>query len=274
MSSYPGETLQIVLVGPLKTPVHRFVLTAIDVLTKQLFAVHLTNVRADTIARDFTSIFFRHSCLPKIFLSDVGTSFVSECLHQLTKLLEILQQVHASLKHPETMGVVEFSHSTLERILKLNTKEKWNGWFKYVRPATFIHNTYYHRAIGCSPTVLFHGCEPMKPLDLLFNNTLLERFSPKSEYVITLRDAVNKKISGAKFKLTEMYNKNRANCDCKAEAELLALLSYCLLLNTKVTKQSDFASKSLPIRLPLYRIDESLTNSIYIIRKVGTNYTQ
>ena len=38
--------------------------------------------------------------------------------------------------------------------------------------------------------------------------------------------------------------------------------------------QSDFASKSLPIWLPLYRIEKILTNSNYIIRKVGTIYTQ
>ena len=38
--------------------------------------------------------------------------------------------------------------------------------------------------------------------------------------------------------------------------------------------QFDFASKSLPIWLPLYCIEKSLTKSNYIIRKVGTNYTQ
>ena len=38
--------------------------------------------------------------------------------------------------------------------------------------------------------------------------------------------------------------------------------------------ESDFANKVLPIWLPLYRIENILTNSKYIIRKVGTNYTQ
>ena len=38
--------------------------------------------------------------------------------------------------------------------------------------------------------------------------------------------------------------------------------------------QSDFANKSLPIWLPLHRIEKILTNSNYIIRKFGTNYTQ
>ena len=125
LNSYPGETLQIDLVGPLKSPVHRYVLTAIDVFTKYLFADPLTNVRADTIARELTSIFFRHSYLPKAILSDLGTSFVSELLHELTKLLEV-QLEHASLKHPQTVGVVERSHSELKRILKLNTNEQWH----------------------------------------------------------------------------------------------------------------------------------------------------
>ena len=273
LNSYPDGTLQIDLVGPLKSPVHRYVLTAIDVFTKYLFAVPVTNVRADTIARELTSIFFRHSYLPKTILSDLGTSFVSQLSHELTKLLEI-QLDHASLKHPQTVGVVERSHSALKRILKLSTNEQWNDWFKYVQLATLIHNTSYHSAIGCSPTVLFHVREPIKPLDLRFNNTLIERFSPNSEYVIALQDAMNKKFSETRFKLTEMYNKYRAYYDCKAEAKPLALFSYCLLLNPKLMTQSDFASKSLPILLPLYRIEKILTNSNYIIRKVGTNYTQ
>ena len=129
--SFPGESLQIHLVGPLKSPVHRCVLTAIDVFTKYLFAVSLTNVRADTIARELTSIFFRHSYLSKTIHSDLETSFVSELLHGLTKLLEI-QLEHASLKHPQTVGVVERPHSALKRILKLNTTEQWNDSFIYV----------------------------------------------------------------------------------------------------------------------------------------------
>ena len=85
---------------------------------------------------------------------------------------------------------------------------------------------------------------------------------------------MNKKFSETKLKLAEMYNKYRAYYDCKAEAKPLALFSYCLLLNPKLMTQSDFAGKSLPIWLPLYRIQKILTNSKYIIRKVGTTYTQ
>ena len=248
-------------------------LTAIDVFTKYLFAVPLTNVRADTIAQELTSIFLRHGYLTKTMLSDLGTSYVPELLHELTKLLEIHLE-HASLKHPKTVGVVERPHSALKRILKMNFNEQWNDWLKYVQLATFIHNTSYHSAIGCSPTVHFHGPEPIKQLELRFNNTLIERFSPNSEYVIALQDAKNKKLSETKFKLTEIYNKYRDYYDCKAEAKPLALFSYCLLLNPKLTTQSEFASQSLPIWLPLYRVEKILINSNYIIREIDANYTQ
>ena len=130
-----------------------------------------------------------------------------------------IQLEHDSLKHPQTVGVVERSHSALKRIFKLNTNEQGNDCFKYVQSATFIRKTSYHSAIGCSPTVLFHGREPIKPLDLRFINTLIEQFSPNSEYVIALQDATNKKLFGTKFKLTEMYNKYRAYYECKAEAK-------------------------------------------------------
>ena len=142
------------MAGPLRSPVHRYVLTAIDVFKNYLFAVPLRNVRAETIARELESIFFRHIYLPKTILSDLGTSFVYKLLHELTKLFEIELQ-HASLKHPQKMGVVERSHIALEHILKLNTNEQCNDWSIYVQLATFIYITSYHSAIGCSPTVFF-----------------------------------------------------------------------------------------------------------------------
>ena len=272
-TSYPGELLQIDLVGPLRSPHYRYVLTAIDVFTKYLFALPLTNARADTIARVIVGQLFRHSYIPETILSDLGITFVSEVFHELMKLLEV-QLKHASLKHPQTVGVVERTYSALKRILKLQTNEQWNDWHKYVPLDVFIHNTSFHSAIGCSPTVLFHGREPIKPLDVRFNNRMIERFSPNSEYVFALQDAMNKKFSETKEKLTTMYNKYRTYYDNKAWAKPLLLFSYCLLLNPRLMTQSDFARKSLPIWLPLYRVEKFLTNSNYIIRKVGTNYTQ
>ena len=172
------------------------------------------------------------------------------------------------------MGVVERSHSTVTRILNLKTIEQGNNWFKYVQLAIFINNTSFHSAVGCSPTVPFHGRERIKRLDLQFSNSLIERFSPKSEYVIALQVAVKTKVSETKYKLTERYGKNRAYHDSKAEAKPVALFTYFLLLNPKLMTQSVFASQSLPIWLPFYRFEKILTSFNYIVRKVGTKYTE
>ena len=273
LKSYPGEMLQVDLVCPLHSPLYRYVLTGIYVFTKYLFAIRLTNGRSEAVARELASIFFRHSYLPKTILSNLGTTFVSDLMHELTKLLEIKLE-HASLKHPQTVGVVERSHSALKSTLKLNSTEQWNDWYKYVHFAAFIHNTSYHFAIGTSPTALFHGREPLKPLDLRFNNSSLERAQPTTEYVLALQDAMLQNLSEAKSKLTEMYNRYRACYDFKAEAQPLKQFSFCFLLNPKLMTQSDFSSKFLPIWLPLYRVEQVLTNSNNIFRKVSTNYTQ
>ena len=129
LQTMPGDLLQIDIVGPLKAPVYRFVLTAIDVFSKYLFAIPLTNVSAHTTASALVNIFFTHSYIPHTILSDLGTNFTSSLMHELTDLLEVKLK-HATLKHPQTVGVVERAHGALKRILRLNTNQEWNDWHR------------------------------------------------------------------------------------------------------------------------------------------------
>ena len=90
--------------------------------------------------------------MPKTIQSRLDTPSVSELLHETTTLLET-QLEHASLKHPQTMGVVERSHSALKSSVKLNGKENWNACFKNVHLAPFIRNRSFHSVFGCGTTV-------------------------------------------------------------------------------------------------------------------------
>ena len=189
LQSFPGDMLQIDLVGPFKSPVYKYVLTGIDVFSKYLFAKPLTSASAQKVATELAAIFFSHSYIPHTILSDLGSKFVSDLMHELCTLLEIkLKQ--ATLKHPQTVGVVERSHSALKRILKLNTNEQWSNWHLYVPLAAYIHNTSYYSSIGCTPTSIFHGREPIKPLDIRFNRKNNQQFDPKSDFVTELQDAM------------------------------------------------------------------------------------
>ena len=121
-------------------------------------------------------------------MSDLGTRFVAKLLHELTKLLEIKLQ-HAYTKYPQTIGVVERSHSALKRILEFNTDKKWTTWYKYVDLATSIHNTSYHSSIGCTPSSIFHGREPIKPFDLRFRSLTLAQKELTSGYLDDVQDS-------------------------------------------------------------------------------------
>ena len=269
---FPGDVLQIDLVGPFQSPVYKYVLSGIDVFSKYLFAIPLTSAHAGNVAKALVSLFFQHSYIPTKVLSDLGTSFVASLIHELANLLEIKID-HASLKHPQTIGVVERSHAALKRILKLNTNESWT-WYKYVDLATFIHNTSYHSSIGCTPSSLFHGREPIKPIDLRFRSQSLAQKELTSDYLVDLQDSLLETFSHTRTRLLDAYHKYRNYYDKKAAAKPLVLHEYCLLLNPSLTTQSDFAAKSTTIWLSLYRVEKVLTKSNYLIRKVGTPYAQ
>ena len=156
----------------------------------------VTNRSADAAARELVKNFFNHSYLPRTIVSDLTSTSVSELTFELTRLLEI------EFKHA-TIGVVERLHGPLKRILKINSKEQWNDWQKYVPLGPFIHSTSYRNSMGCCPTTLFRGHEPVKPLYLRFYNKAIEAVESNSDFVTALQDAALKKFSENKLKFLE-----------------------------------------------------------------------
>ena len=89
-----------------------------------------------------------------------------------------------------------------------------------------------------------------------------------------MQDSLLEKFSHTKSRLLDAYHKYRTYYDKKAAAKPLVQKQYCLLLNPSLLTQSDFAAKSCTIWLSLYKIEKVLTKSNYLIRKIGTPYTQ
>ena len=66
--TFPGDMMQIDLVGPFHSPIYKYALFGIDVFSKYLFAVPLTSAHAGLVAKALVSIFFQHSYIQAIFL--------------------------------------------------------------------------------------------------------------------------------------------------------------------------------------------------------------
>ena len=178
----PSDMLQIDLVGKL-TPSggYTHILTAIDVFTRYLFAVPIKKADAVSVARTLVGIFMRHTYLPVIILTDQGSVFLSQLFKELTRILEIRLK-HASVKHSQTMGTVERAHAALKKVLKIYENTEGTNWHKFVDYALFCHNTAYHSSIGCTPSLLFHGREPLTPLEIRFRSEKLAAISSGYDY--------------------------------------------------------------------------------------------
>ena len=201
----------------------------------------------------------------------LGSAFTSSMMRQLCALLEV-EIKYASVKHPQTIGVVELSQATLNRILHVYENNQTRDWHIYVDLAfssTTPHITAQlvaHPAFSCMVASRWtHWTASIMSVDCETNQHWT--FFKKHRTVWTQFLLVPKNTLIA-------YNKYRDFYDRKAKAQPLALHSYCVLLNPKLITPSDSLTKSLFKWLPLYRVEKVITNCNYIVRKVNTNNTQ
>ena len=272
--SYPGHMLQIDIVGAMKpSGGYKYILTAIDVFSRFMFAAPMRQQSALAVAKELMGIFLRNAYVPDTIVTDCGTAFTSALIKELTGLLEI-EIRHATVKHSQTMGTIERAHASLKKVLKIYEGKTGNEWHKHVDYAVFCHNTSYHATIGCTPSLIFHGREPITPLDVRFGRPRMKTKETRYQYVTEVQEEMTRMNQTVRENAIASYQKYRSFFDRKANAQPLKLHSYCLLLNPKLTTQNMTAGRHRKKWIPLFRVAKVLTNMNYIVRKVGTNYTQ
>ena len=159
----PEDMLEIDIVGPLPASNgFTHILTAVDVFSRYLFAVPLKKPDTHSVAKGLLSIFTKHA-LRKV------TAFTAELLTEIAKAVDI-HISHATIKHAQTIGMVEKTLAKMKKILKISVNAERPHWDRYVDIAIMAHNTTYHDSLKCSPTEIFHGRIPYNPLDLQFRN--------------------------------------------------------------------------------------------------------
>ena len=90
---------------------------------------------------------------------------MSQVIKEVAEVLGITLQ-NAATKHARTIGMLERTHASLKKTLKIETGERRSMWHKYVNKAVLNYNTSYHTSIGCEPSRVFHGRFPYDVPDL------------------------------------------------------------------------------------------------------------
>ena len=268
----PEDILEIDLVGELPcSNGYTHILMACDYFSRYLFATPIRKPHTKSVVNALLQIITRHAYVPKTIITDKGTAFTSSIITELMKTAGF-QIEHATVKHAETIGMVERSHQKLKQILKINVAADSPQWDKYVNLAVMAHNTTYHQSLKCTPSEVFHGRVPFNALDLKFSNPLQSRTQDTD--LTKLVDQVNEKYKQVNDNILQAYHKYKRYYDRKAQASPLKGNDFVFLLNPKITDQSDkIAFNHFKWEGP-FKVVKVLTNFNYIVRKIGTSRTQ
>ena len=166
-SGFPGERLNIDLVGPLpQTPTgNRYILTIEDAFTRFCHAVPIRTKEskhvADALIERFICIF---GC-PLEILSDQGGEFVNRTWKELMKRLEIRKK--ETPPYNQNSNPVERFHRTLNTIFRTFLDRDDPGWERVLPMATLAYNSKCHSSTGQTPFMAWMGREARMPIDII-----------------------------------------------------------------------------------------------------------
>ena len=273
-TSFPADIMQIDIVGPLpKSGGFSYILTGTDIFSKYMFAQTVNSISAATVTKFLFQWFLQHCYIPLLIITDQGSQFTSQILHELADLLEIKFE-HATLKHALTIGVVERSPGPLKRYLSIYENQLQHDWLKYIDLAVFQNKTSYHTTNGCPPSLIFHGQIPINSIDLWFNKKSIYHKKCNIDYIADIQIKMATLFSQTKASLVKSFHKYRDYNDKKATAAPLKLYEYCVLLHPKLSNEHEKISNLQYKWSGQNRIEKILTRSNYLIRKVNTLHTQ
>lgn len=182
----PFAVIGIDLYGPLPLSASgkRWVVTAVDHLTRYAETAALPSGSAEEIATFFLeAIFLRHGA-PRVLLSDRGKAFLSKLLEDVLRTCNTIHKTTTSY-HPQTNGLTERFHRTLSDMISMYINADHTNWDTILPFVTFAYNTAAQRTTGYSPFFLVYGRQPTSLLDVSFFDAPVKSSASVSEQLIS-----------------------------------------------------------------------------------------
>ena len=249
------------------------IIRAIDVFSRYAFAYPVSNPTAVNPAKVIIHIMTRHAYLPTLIITDKGSVFVSQVIHEVAEILGIKLK-HATTKHAQTIGVLERAHATIKTSLKMASGEYRKQWHKYLPIAILIYNTTNHSSIDCEPSRVFHGRVPHNILDHKLGLRFNPNIAPTTDFAEELLRRTKILYDKTEKNVMQSYIKYKRYYDKKAKASPLKEKDYCFILQPTAVHQ---VSK-IPFRdfrwIGPYVVEKYYQIINYIVRKLNTNKTQ
>ncbi|KAG1115632.1 hypothetical protein G6F42_013892 [Rhizopus arrhizus] len=146
---------------------HRYIIAAIDYLTKYVEVKAITTQTSSEIALFlYEDIISRHGCI-SILITDNGRPMISELVNKVCQNFGIRHKT-ISPYHSQSQGLIERFNRTLDSCLKKRTESEKANWDQYLPATAFAYRSIKQATTGQSPFFLLYGYEPQT----YFDNTL------------------------------------------------------------------------------------------------------
>ena len=130
-----------------------YLLTCIDRYTRWPEAITLSDITADTVARNFITHWIARFGAPSTITTDRGRQFESHLFRALTDLLGTTR-IRTTSYHPASNGLVERLHRQLKAAIKTRNNLRWTE----VLPLVLLGiRTAIKADLGCSTAELVYG---------------------------------------------------------------------------------------------------------------------
>ena len=165
----PWEIVSVDLIGPFRDDSKSQIshcLTILDHATRIVEIIGLKNIKASTVAQKFDKHWLCRYPRPSTLLSDQGTQFLSNEFQELLQSYGIHHTVTSSY-HPETNGMIERMHATINTMIR-STIAEGGEWRTKLPAISWALRTTFHRTLGSTPFRAAFGRDGIYP-DILFD---------------------------------------------------------------------------------------------------------
>jgi hypothetical protein len=145
---------------------NRVVVTVVDYLTKFIVAAALPNGSAEEVAKFLVEKVILIHGAPRIIISDRGQTFLSKLIADICRICGVDHRKTTSY-HPQTNGLTERSHRTLEKMLAAYINAHQDNWDEILPFSIFAYNTKPQLSSRFSPFYLVHGREAETTIDAM-----------------------------------------------------------------------------------------------------------
>ena len=265
----PFHRIGIDIKGPLSitTKGNRYIIVAMDYLTKWPEAKAIPNMKAETVAEFlYKEIFCRHG-IPEEILSDRGTSFINEVIKELCLKFQTKHRLTTAYR-PQTNGMIERFNKTIGECIAKLLSDHEKEWDDYVESVLFAYRTMKHEVTKFTPFQLLYGRQAKLPIEF----KVVSFKEPEMTYEEALIQRINTivdKMYGEQDQALNNIEKSQEKIKSRQKRKSDKLKEGDKVLVHRTDLQNNMSAKLQEKWIGPYFIHKVFDNNIYKLRNMN-----